>query len=132
MSLSHHVYPAFHRQLVLPCLMLCQPSFMFIVYVLFVQISFVVVFFCPEATDIGAVSTSCREDLQKQEMLTFNGELCQLGLHILVQRSPLLQLGSLLLVAVPQVPQGVVQLHLHLSDDAHLQAQYATLQQRIV
>jgi len=80
----------------------------------------------------SAVSTSCNEDLQQQERPTFDGELCQLGLHILVQRSPLLQLCGLLLVAVSQVPQGVVQLHLHLSDDAHLQAEYATLQRQIL
>ena len=53
-------------------------------------------------------------------VLTLNGELCQLGLHILIQSPPLFQLGSLLFVAVPEVPQGVVQLNLYLPDNAHL------------
>lgn len=52
---------------------------------------------------------------------TWYVELCKLGLHIPVQVAPLLELAVLLFVAVPQVPQRVVQLNFHLPDDADLQ-----------
>ena len=53
-------------------------------------------------------------------MLTLDGEFSQLGFYILIQGAPLLELAALLLVAVPQIPQCIVQLHLHLPDDPNL------------
>ena len=48
-------------------------------------------------------------------------ELSKLSLHIFVEDTPFLELATLLLVAVPQISECVVQLYFHLPDDPHLQ-----------